>query len=632
MRKNSDLKHILIILVIGTILYLNTFEVPFYLDDILSIKENPDIKDLSQFLASFGKTPFMHGTRFIGYLSFALNYKINGLDLVGYHIVNLLIHLISAVLVYIFITFLLQTPVLKQNKSGPDSKAALPFVISAIFLVHPVQTQAVTYIVQRLTSLATMFYLLSIVLYLVWRVKHKNAFSLLGSIVSAVLAMLTKEISFTLPGVIILIEFTFFSGNWKEKVKRVLPFLPIILVIPIILMAFKGGTTGNSLLPRADGEAFSRLEYFLTEMRVIITYIRLLIFPVNQSIFYDYPVYKNFFEPAVLLSTFTHLAFIVLAVLLIFKRRVFPYGALIGFGIIWFYITLSVESSLIPIRDIIFEHRLYLPSIGFITSVCTAGYLVLNKVTNKKIYQSIPAIVVILVLCIITYNRNNLWNNKLSMWRDVVEKAPKHTTALISLSSALIDNGLYDEAEKYLRKLLRIDPNYERAYYNLGYIYAKKKKPEEARQYFLKTIEINPAFYKAYNNLGSIYLSEGDYERAFESFKKALKINPYDPTIYYNLGNLFYKNNRLEKAKELYSRAIELNPEYASAYNNLGSVYFVMNKTDLAIENYKRAIILRPDYGIAYYNLYKAYQKLGDNKKAQEFLFIARKLLKRLPE
>ncbi|MFA4830511.1 MAG: hypothetical protein WC594_15010, partial [Thermodesulfovibrionales bacterium] len=412
---NKPIVHFFLIAIGGFFVYSNTFNVPFHFDDTFTIVKNPGLKDLSNFWPP-------SGSRWFGFLTFALNYYFGGLNVTGYHIVNLTIHIFNAILVYWLVVLTFKTPFFSNQQSAISSQqsketnfdspihpfssasggqAYLPLFIALLFVSHPIQTQAVTYIVQRFTSLATMFYLLSLACYIRSRLSTLPAtrYTLYTvSLVSAILSMKTKEISFTLPIVITLYEFMFFGNNqfvipvktgiqdknemdscfrrndrMESVYKRLLfliPFLLTMLIIPLSMIGTDkpiGDAIGELREASQETKQISRGIYLFIQFRVIVTYIRLLFIPINQNLDYDYSLYHSFFNPEVFLSALFLLSIFILGIyLLCAKRLALPASRLISFGIFWFFITLSVESSIIPIRDVIFEHRLYLPSIGII--------------------------------------------------------------------------------------------------------------------------------------------------------------------------------------------------------------------------------------------------------------------------
>jgi hypothetical protein len=402
---NQPLTHVLTIIFVALLIYSNTFNVPFQFDDIDNIIDNPSIKDLLHFpdagMAKSGSIsedvkPFINTTRYIGYLTFALNYKLYGLDVRGYHLVNILIHMSNSLLLYWLMVFTFRTPFFSSevgHQTLADASRNFIAVFTALlFAIHPIQTQAVTYIVQRFTSLATLFYLLSLVMYIKWKeskeqqtkryVPSSMIFAI--SLLSAVLAMKTKEFAFTLPLVMAMYELMFFQGKIKRRLLYLVPFVLTMLIIPLTLTGAGGSLTdisGDEATALSETQDISRLDYLYTQFRVIVTYTRLLFLPINQNLDYDYPVYHSLLDPAVLFSFISLLLIFALGVYLYHMSR-HPeikgryWLRLISFGIFWFFITLSVESSVIPIRDVIYEHRVYLPSAGFfiaLTTVIGAG-------------------------------------------------------------------------------------------------------------------------------------------------------------------------------------------------------------------------------------------------------------------
>jgi len=395
--KQISLKNIIFslifITILGTIIYSNTFDASWHFDDNTAIVENYSIRDLKG-------TVLGGGSRWIGFISFALNYHFGKLDVFGYHLVNICIHLISAILVYFLVLLSFKTPYLKDTKIS-HYKASLSLASGLIFVAHPIQTQAVTYIVQRFTSLATLFYLFSLVLFIKARLQNlggKRFYSpshlgcYLGSLLAAYLAMKTKEISITLPAIILLYEFCFFSPSLRallRKLPYLIPFLLTFFIVPLSrygigLIGISGGTfigiaEVGDVIGQATQEtkAIPRTHYLLTQFNVIVTYIRLLFFPVNQNLDYDYTISRTLFEFPTLLS-FLFLVFTVIFGVWMFRR-----SRLISFGIFWFFVTLSVESSIIPIRDVIFEHRVYLPSVGFVIFLTVAIYQMMEQIKAK---------------------------------------------------------------------------------------------------------------------------------------------------------------------------------------------------------------------------------------------------------
>lgn len=367
-----------IIILLGIIIYSNSFNCSFHFDDLSNIVANPKIKNLSDISAWWNFVP----SRPVGNFTFALNYHFSQLNVTSWHVVNLVIHLINACLVWWLSRLILSTPAMKGHPIA-GKKEVFALFAALLFVSHPLATQAVTYIVQRLASLVAMFYIFSLILYVKARLTNKENrskyFLFTGSFISAILAMMTKENAFTLPFAIVLFEIFFlqtkkFSINFKDFriILLTAAFVGIIAIIPL-----KFSFSIFQPIPPQQGHLYTitPLNYLFTEFSVIIKYIQLLFFPISQKLDYDFPISNNFFEIRTVLSFLFLVSSIILTIFLYKKFRV------ISFGISWFFLTLLVESSIIPIPNVIFEHRTYLPSVGFCIAV-TGALLIIFRDKN----------------------------------------------------------------------------------------------------------------------------------------------------------------------------------------------------------------------------------------------------------
>ena len=250
--------HLFLLCAVGLIIYSNTFHVPFQCDEDYLIKNNPIVKDFNYFIEpSKARGLDQYGalqTRYVGFLTFALNYKFDGFDVAGYHAVNLSIHILNAFLVYFLVLLTFRTPFLTRSRL--TEKAGVAALFSALlFISHPVQTEAVTYIFQRLASLVTFFYLLSLTAYVKSRLSsgrtQRIGFFLL-SVFSAIIAMKTKENAFTLPIMIALYEFFFLEDSLRRRIVRFIPLLLTMAIIPLARMDNHIQFDGETLWIPAD--------------------------------------------------------------------------------------------------------------------------------------------------------------------------------------------------------------------------------------------------------------------------------------------------------------------------------------------------------------------------------------------
>jgi hypothetical protein len=534
------LMHLALIAAVGLLVYSNTFHAPFQLDDVDLIAKNPVVKDLGSFMPFSG--PGLDETasrRYVGYLSFALNYRLNGTDPWGYHLINLFVHVMNALLVYLLVSLMFMTPFLRGSLlAGQARHIAL---LSGLFFVsHPLQTEAVTYVFQRLASLAAFFCLLSLASYAGSRLSDdpRRRYALLAlSLASAVLAMKTKENAFTLPLVITLYEFLFFTrpgpraagatdtGTFGGRVLRLAPFLLAMFIIPLSISG-TGRPLGEVVESASRGYAgISRWDYLCTQLRVVVTYVRLLFLPVNQNVDYDYPLYGSLLNPPVLLSALFIFSLIGLSIWLIVRSgRTCPGCRVIAFGVFWFFITLSVESGVIPIPMLINEYRVYLPSAGAFMAM-TAGAFMLLPVKGGEGRVRTAALLLLMTPAVLlpaaAYVRNETWRSRISLWEDAVAGAPEKLRPHVNLGLAYYDAGRTEEAIGQYLAAFRLRPQSLKVHINLGLAYFDAGRMEKAVRHYRAALRLDPDSVQVLNNLGLAYREMGLYEKAEEYLLKA---------------------------------------------------------------------------------------------------------------
>lgn len=613
-----------LVLCLGILAYSNTFNVPFIFDDQEYIAKNPAIRGFDYFFNSARvndlpieqdvKNNFI--TRPVTYFTFALNNRLHGFDVTGYHIVNLAVHLGTALLVYLLVSLTLATPFFSNRSPGSaetiEGKGSyIPLFAALLFVCHPVQTQGVTYIVQRFTSLATFFYLGSITAYIKSRLSLSpaaRAGMYVTALLAAVAAMWTKEISFTLPLVILLYECLFLGGSWKKKLIRTLPLLLTMLIIPLTLLgiASSGGNTGADAVDRSinliNFNNTPKWDYLVTQFRVIATYIRIMVFPVHQNLDYDYPLYHSLFVPEVFASFLFILALFLLALYLLRLScmRLDPaarWQRMAAFGMLWFFITLSVESSIIPIADLIFEHRLYLPSVGFVIALLSFLEMLKERVPTGKTFARAAAtsflIAAVLCLASATYLRNSMWRDPLLFWQDVAAKSPDKPRPHTHLGNELHRLGLDEEAIPEYRTVLRLNPNAYKAHNSLGIAYASLRQFREAEQEFEAALAIKPDDFSTRSNLGYFYRIRGRTELAIREFRIAAEINPRLPVIHSRLAGVYLDSGNLPGAVTELNAALALEPFNPETHYGLGIAYERLGRIDEATREFAIASELK---------------------------------------
>ncbi len=550
---------ILLILLAGITAYSGSLFVPFEMDD----------HTIPPLAANELQNILLHGgARRVTDLTFALNYRLTGLSLLPLHLTNLFIHLASAVTLYLLIRITCQAltpPAGVRHSSLSFSGQFLPMGAALLFVCHPLQTQAVTYIVQRYTLLATLFYLLAVLGY----VSARHAYLTdaprrilwiwgLVTVLAALLALGSKQIAYTLPVMLVAVEYIVFRGRLFNR--RFVAICGGILFVSILLALYRWREEGvagflfDLRLATAEDTTISRSGYFLTQQRVIVTYLRLLCFPLQQSLFHDYPLSTSLMSAPVLAAVALHVLLLAAAVTLLRVTRGIPEPRdanrcallrLAALGIIWFYLALAVESSLIPIRDVIFEHRVYLPSCGFFLALCAVAGAAVQEQRRRMVLAGALLATACLTLVSLTIARNRVWNDPLRLWQEAAQAAPNNSLALANLASKYLENN----------------------------------KPDKALLLYLRAFESNP-------NLAFRPLV--DLGRSLQALKF--------PRERFTTGQEFVlPNGELDFGRYAEWEAVKC--------NNLGLAFEIMGATDKARMRYEAAVVYLPDYDRAWLNL-----------------------------
>lgn len=595
--QNHSFIHIACLVSLILIIYSNAYSVPFQWDEEKHIVSEPIIRDLDYFLHP-AKARGLENynffiSRYMAHLSFALNYRLHGLSVTGYHIVNIALHIADSLLIYFLVLFTFRTPFMSASFLRQSSRN-IAFFSSLLFAAHPLQTAAVTYIMQRFASLTAFFYLLSLTMYIKARLEDiaekpmrvKPGLFYYGvSFFSALLAMKTKENAFTLPFVIALYEFCFFDGGLKRRLLFLSPLLLPLCIIPLTLLSLPEASGGSSLIdPGAYMAGFtwdySRSEYFFTQFRVIVTYLRLFFFPADLSLNYEYPVYRSFFHPHILASfSFLALLFILGACLLKGKVNRAATGnspdlRLMGFGILWFFITLSVESSIITTPRLIETYRMYLPSVGIVICLVTGGFLLKERVGSRNLSKGmlITSALVLVVLSTATLLENKRYSDSERMWEDTVRRFPRYANAHTRLGQFYQETKRFDKAIEQYELAIKLKPDYAEPHNNLGIIYRALGRPDKAIEQHKLALRLSPGLAEPHNNLGAIYTDLRMFDKAIEHYQLALKLNPELAEPHFNLGLVYSLTGNKEMARKEFLEFLKLKPDFEPAQKLLKEI------------------------------------------------------------
>ncbi len=615
-RMPSVLLLLVFLTTVGFVIYSNTFDGAFQLDDETSITTNERIHRLEDIGTIWRHWP----ARFLTYLSLAVNYHIGKEEVFGYHVVNLTLHLVATLLVFWFIGLLFRTPALRA--SVPAAFARLyAFLAALIFVTHPLQTQGVTYICQRAVTLASVFYLLTLCAYMKSRLIERgeeegffNSWCIL-SWTSAAVAMFTKEWVITLPFAIWIIERFFISSGEKTPWRRLLPYFGITLILPLTMGLTR--SVDFVQMRKADEPVpnMNLYQYLVTQFRVMFSYLRLLCFPANQMLDYDYPLYRSIFVWP------TFLGLMGLTGIGWLAARVRRHQPLITFGVIWFFLTIFPESGLIPIRDLIFEHRLYLPMVGFALVVVGASFALLGRGDWRR--PTVLILTVALVFAVLTYRRNFVWKSQMTMWEDVADKAPGKARAYKGIGFEYEKAGDFKKALEAYQRAIELHPSYDEVYYNMANIYIEQKKFDLAMAMFDRAIEIKANYAMAYHNRALLYAMIGENDKAIHDLDKAIALRPDYTLAYRNRGYYYSLKKNYERSVVDYDRALELNPEYDVVWGERGAAYAKLGDYEKAIPDYRQALLLNMRTPQVYSNLGYALYKVGKSREALRHLTTA---------
>jgi tetratricopeptide (TPR) repeat protein len=612
-------------------IYSNSLNCSWHFDDEPNITSNPNLhmRELSwdsirHAIFSDRNNPHIP-YRPVACFSIALNYYFGGLDVFGYHLVNIFIHLLSSIFLFLFIYHTLNLPSLKTQYAPQSYSIAL--LATILWAINPVQTQAITYVVQRMASMAGMFYIMSMFFYLRARIQQprcKKVLFLILCLISFVLAFGSKENAVMLPVSIFLYEILLLQQITGQTIRKYGKVFFIILA-GILLVGFaytyiQGGTI-FSFLNGYENRPFTLVQRVLTEARVIIFYISLLLYPVPNrlSITHSFQVSTSLFDP---ISTFFSIVLITGATwYAIYSAKKRP---LYSFVILFFFFNHAIESSVLPL-ELIFEHRNYIPSMPFFVPVAIGFYYVFNRYKDKTSMKYILLSFMVLVIVGLghsTFLRNYAWKTDRSLWSDAIEKAPDSFRAYHNLGKYYHDNGYTQKAVSAYKKAL-MSPVVHRknemavTYYNLGKIYSDLGDYTKARYFYERSMNINPEFQPAYNDFAAVLDREGKHQLAHDYLLKALRLNPDSTVAHYNIGLHYLRERQPDKAIQHLSRLSNTSEFEDRVLLYLGIAYNQKGHLGRAVNYFRMAVKKNPRNTRTYLHLAEVLYRAGNIKQAK---------------
>lgn len=537
----------------------NSFTGAFVFDDQPLILKNPHIRrlwPLSQVITD-PMRPLVD-------LSLALNFALGGVKVEGYHAANLLIHCLAGLALFGLIRRTLATPRL-QRRYG---RAALGLALASalLWVVHPLTTQSVTYIIQRAESLAGMWYLVT--LYSLARSStspHPGRWAA-AAIAACALGTVTKAIIVTAPLVALLYDRIFLAGSWGEVWRRRGGLHAGLLAGWLLLAALAAGVKHPSTTAGFDYAAIRPAEYAATQPGVILHYLRLAVWPHPLTFDYDWPIARG--ADAVLPPT---LLVGALAAATIWMLRAAPAAGFLG---AWVFIILAPSSSIMPIQDVAVEHRMYLPLAGVVTALVIGGDHLMRRLVRDGAARAGVSVALAAGLTVAlgaaTQRRNLVYQSDVSLWKDVIAKRPMNARAYNNLGLALAAEGKSREAAPHFVEAARLKPNSAEIRYNLGLALDSQGRLADAIPHYTEAVRLKPEYAEAHRSLGAALLELGRRGEARLHVEKALRLNPDNATAHNNLGILLAQEGKFLEAAAKFSEALRLNPQHREARENLG--------------------------------------------------------------
>jgi protein O-mannosyl-transferase len=594
-----------LLFVILITIYGNSFDCAWHHDDFDNIVNNKYIRinDLSWNnleKAFYGITPRDTWSRPLAYLSFALNYYVGGLDVLGYHLVNFWIHYLAALILFLFVYETLKLPLLVGRYGSYAYAIAL--LSTVLWAVHPIQVTAVTYIVQRMASMASLFYILAMYLYLKGRTARTVQISVIYfsfCTLSFLLALGSKQNAAMLPVSLVLYDLLLIQGmsraNMVKTIKMVLaPAVAAVVFIAIYVLR-------DSSMMDYEQRIFDMGERLLTQPRVFFYYVSLLLYPLTSRfmLIHDIVISKSLFQPW---TTFT--AMVGLAGMLTFvivKAKQIP---LISFCILFFFLNHLIEGSFISL-ELVYEHRNYLPSMLFFITISIGVLDVLNFFVGRKVvFSAVVAATtcVIIILGVSVFIQNKIYKDEETLWMDNARKAP----------------------------------HLHLPYQNLGNLYLCTGRLPEAFGEFQMALQSKlsgnvPSKYKTYMALVYYYILVNDRDGAEHYLNAVLTYYPQRADFINIQGVMLFEKNEIDRAEAAVRKAVSIDPDDAIFHSNLGMILLRKGRYGEAIREAQKAMLLHPDSWKAYFVISDAYKAKGNQKVADHFYRIGQRIMSARP-
>lgn len=608
------------LLVVATLAaYSSTLRYPFLFDDGVNIVDNASIRQLWPVWRVFVNGSLKGvpvRSRPLVNLSLAVNYAMGELDPLPYHVTNVAIHVLAGLALFGLVRGTLTLPDLRERYG--EAATPLALVIAAVWMLHPLQTQAVTYLIQRCESMMGLFFLLALYSVFLSQSALRPRWWEAAAVLACLASMTCKEVAAAAPLVILLYDRAFLSGSLREAWRRrrgMYLGLGASWAVLGMLLVWSGGPSGVSGRDAGFSSPIASAEYARSQLGVILHYLRLSFWPQGQVFDYGWPIARTAGE----IVPGAVVVFGLLAATAWACVR-YPKWGLLGAA---FFLILAPSSSLMPIADLAVEHRMYLPLAPVVVAAVILTYELLGRLAGRLPFlrrrvwtYGLPAVAVIVALGIATYSRNQVYSTSEATWRDVIAKVPGNARGFAGLGFVLQRLGRDDEALELYHQALALDPRSALAHNGLGILLNARNRPAEAIPHFLQVLQDHPDYADAHNDLGDALNKLGRPAAAIPHFEKAIALRPASAVAHNNLGVALEALNRRDEALAQYQQAVQLDPRFALAHCNLADALCLRGKLAEAVAHYRQAVEIDPQYADAYSNLAVALNAQGQSDEA----------------
>jgi tetratricopeptide (TPR) repeat protein len=593
----------MLVITAGALLvYLNSFSIPFVFDDEPSILGNPTIRSL----ASAWWPPTDYGSITVAgrpLLNFSLgvSYAISGTKVWGYHALNILIHVLAGLVLFGGVRRTLQRPGLEPRFGAQAAEIAL--VTALLWTLHPLQTESVTYIIQRAESLVSLCYLLTLYCFIRSIGPETSRAWRFGAFGCCLLGMMAKEVMVSAPLIVALYDRIFVAGSWREVWARRRGFhvalaATWLVLFGLLLMNFdRGGSVGFGMKTTA-------VDYALTQAYAISHYLWLTVWPSPLILDYGPALvrgWSHIFWPALLIVS------LAVASLWTAWR-----GRPIGFCGVFFFAVLAPSSSVVPVIQKMAEHRMYLPLAAILSVATTLIYSFLGR----KGLAILTAVAV--ALGVVTMRRNEDYATAIRIYEDTVTKRPDNYRAMALLADYYQRAGRLEDARQWLENALKVEPAIPEVLGNLGIVWERLGEPGRAVPYVEAALALRPHDAKLMNNLGNALILSGHVPEGIAQLEAALQLAPSFRQTRLDLAGVLAQTGHRSEAAVQYEILLKGNPDDAEARSNYSDVLVALGRNSDALGQLEEAVRLRPNDAELHGLLGAALSRAGRQREALE--------------